>query len=835
MYRKKQIGFFCLNNQTLAKESYQYDVAGNRTVRIVTLYQDTTPLKEIATYWEYDLAGHMIKQIESGDKITKYAYDCRGNLIEKMLPSGLLMTYTYDGIGRITELKSFDQTVHYCYRYLFGSQPTEIQDLVTGSRLIREYNSSGQLLSEINPYGLKTQWNYDEQGHCIKTTLPDNSQIAYIYAGSHLSSVERRSKEGAVLYAHHYLDFDPNGHVCKESLIHAGVQCSQRDELERPLTQHSPWLTQTLSYGPSGLVKTQTNSLLGDQSFTYDFLSQLIQENEDKHPFDSLGNPLNCQINDRNELLATPYCNLDYDPDGNLKQKKAPEQTTHYNYDALGRLRLITTPDKETLYEYDPLSRLISKTIKTTSLTTQVLYLHDHQNEIGTCSQEGTILELKVLGLGIQGDVGAAIAIEIGEEIFAPLHDFNGHIIALVAKDGSLHESTSVDAFGRKLIGRISLNPWCFSSKRQEGNLIYFGHRFYDLDLGRWLTPDPAGFVDSPNLYLYVLNNPLNRLDLFGLSSELINDGLIQIDVLASQLPKTANTEKMVTGTLKAKSGVTTDFFIIGSNWHLLHFSAEELQATHVDLSKHFLEMFAPDVPGIQLITVVNGVNTTFAEAQDMGWNIRETTQDVSWIIGTHNPTVGPFADVWRAGQELINVDTPATVLLRQFLVATARGLDNINPKAKWLHESHSEGGLQTAKSIQKMTPDEQALMHNHMISLSFAPARPISKKYTVDAINVYSNRDLITGPLAKPFLNDPNYDIRFVKPVREGNISAFGQMADVCMETDSEAYYYYTASECAARSLYEHGFLNPTLQGQLIGRTQDMRNQYGFYNGQIR
>ena len=43
--------------------------------------------------------------------------------------------------------------------------------------------------------------------------------------------------------------------------------------------------------------------------------------------------------------------------------------------------------------------------------------------------------------------------------------------------------------------------------------LIYFGQRYYDPNLSRWLTPDPAGPLDSSNLYQYVFNNPLAYLD----------------------------------------------------------------------------------------------------------------------------------------------------------------------------------------------------------------------------------------------------------------------------------------------------------------------------------
>ena len=41
-------------------------------------------------------------------------------------------------------------------------------------------------------------------------------------------------------------------------------------------------------------------------------------------------------------------------------------------------------------------------------------------------------------------------------------------------------------------------------------------HRFYDPDLGRWISRDPleqAEFLQGPNLYTYVKNNPINFYD----------------------------------------------------------------------------------------------------------------------------------------------------------------------------------------------------------------------------------------------------------------------------------------------------------------------------------
>ena len=41
-----------------------------------------------------------------------------------------------------------------------------------------------------------------------------------------------------------------------------------------------------------------------------------------------------------------------------------------------------------------------------------------------------------------------------------------------------------------------------------------------DPKIGSWLTPDPLGFVDGPNVYAYVHNNPLTHIDPYGLRSE---------------------------------------------------------------------------------------------------------------------------------------------------------------------------------------------------------------------------------------------------------------------------------------------------------------------------
>jgi RHS repeat-associated protein len=79
--------------------------------------------------------------------------------------------------------------------------------------------------------------------------------------------------------------------------------------------------------------------------------------------------------------------------------------------------------------------------------------------------------------------------------------------------------------FGEKLgadwaaPGFVDRNPFRFSTKYTdvETGLVYYGHRYYDPKLGRFLGRDPLGEAGGNNLYGFVRNNPVNRWDILGM------------------------------------------------------------------------------------------------------------------------------------------------------------------------------------------------------------------------------------------------------------------------------------------------------------------------------
>jgi len=54
----------------------------------------------------------------------------------------------------------------------------------------------------------------------------------------------------------------------------------------------------------------------------------------------------------------------------------------------------------------------------------------------------------------------------------------------------------------------------------RESGLYFYRARYYDPSLGRFVSQDPIGITDDVNLYAYVGNNAINRVDPTGLTCE---------------------------------------------------------------------------------------------------------------------------------------------------------------------------------------------------------------------------------------------------------------------------------------------------------------------------
>ncbi len=792
-----------------------YDRSGNRVRLQSSVFEGTEKTRLHTLTFAYDALGRLIEEKQPDGSATTFSYDAHDNIEERVLPSGVHLWTSTDAAGRLLFQKSSDGTLHTTWHYDQGPDPHTIVDHVLHRTVTHMTNRFGNPVQECTPDGNTLFWEYDALGRCTRLTLPDGSCIAKTYLGAHLRSVARIAPDGKEFYAHRYTRFDPNGHVAIEEMISSlGTIESARDLLERPTHQEGPFLHQGAAYGPSGLVMQTENSLLKNKTYAYDALDQLIQAEEAAYRFDSLGNPARVPHDGAGRPLSSNEHTLCYDANGNPQSIGSPSAETFYTYDALGRLTSITEPlVKRILLSYDPLSRLYDEEVLTYAeggwqSKGRRLFLHDGDTEIGSLSPSGDLLELKVLGLGVKGDIGAAVAIEVQGEVFAPLSDFSGHIIALVTTSGHIRERYPMDPFGRMVPPDDALiNPWRFCSKRTLHGFVVFKERLYAPALSRWLTPDPAGCAEGPNLYLYVLNSPLNRLDRFGLLSE----ALMPLPRIEISIPDIMHvTSESILKGVGIFGEVRVDLYISGAFLSRVIPNPEDLAVGKINIYPHMVQHMPKEGSACCLISVGNGIRTSLKEFASYQQSLLDRIPEGTPIISLHNPTGGFFYDYDRVKKEMMHLETDSVVRERQFLVVLSDALYKVNPSAVWLYFGHSERGLLSLRAIEGMTDEQKQKIHSQLFYIGVGPAAPMPKDLALDAFNVYSDKDYITLSFGKPFLNRSGYDIRIVKSL----------------------------TPCKERILWiaDHAFLGPTYQIDGVQEgIGEIRKNYGFYNIQTR
>ncbi|MDX9701456.1 MAG: RHS repeat-associated core domain-containing protein [Candidatus Auribacterota bacterium] len=155
-------------------------------------------------------------------------------------------------------------------------------------------------------------------------------------------------------------------------------------------------------------------------------------------------------------------------------------------------------------------------------------FLYDAGRLIAEYNASGKVFAQYIHGSGLGGDVGSLLFAQkltgSGEETSVEtsyyFHNWRGDVVAVTGESGNPLDTYRYSAFGEVIEqSGASDNDILFSSKRYHGAtaLSYFGARYYDASLGRFISRDPLGFVDGPNEYIFVKNNPLMFIDEWGL------------------------------------------------------------------------------------------------------------------------------------------------------------------------------------------------------------------------------------------------------------------------------------------------------------------------------
>lgn len=737
----------------LSHQELRYDAIGNCTKEIDSVIYNGEIQRQLITCWDYNAANQMVSQIEAigtpEQKRTMYEYNEFGQKSAHIKSDGTRLYYTYHPLGHLASLSSSDNSITYQYTYNRNGQPIQIID--PSGITERSYDSAGNVVKETLSHGCTLSYEHDCLHRLTSITLPDQSAIQYRYDSLYLKGIDRIS-DGKMIYTHEYEKHDPSGKVLESILPNqAGRMRFHYDLLGRTTAFESQGLTQKeIQYDAIGnLTHYESHDPQGTltHNFRYDPLYQLIEEKGFKdhtYAFDSLHNRVAKNnkfhtFNALNQLLHQGNSHYAYDLNGNLIKQQTENEVIEYSYDALDRLIAVSKGKERISYAYDSFNRRLSKTVNGSTEE----YFYRDQNEIGIL-KEGKITALRILGNGKGAEIGAAIALEINTQLYVPIHDHNGNVRVLMDSNGAAIETYRYTTFGEETIydsegnaveKSVVGNPWRFSSKHvdDETGFIYFGRRYYAPDIGRWVTPDPLGFDEGPNLYAYVMNSPLTHCDLYGLAingSQAIRDYSFNYSLMdQSPLRETRyrGFDTNVGGSADRFHKLASDRFdrsrrsrnrSVGPK---VTFQSYEHNYP-VDQRSCIFDLGKPELPDGMEIGFINGICTTLKEAKDNA-NILSEMAGGCNVHGVNNATGGLYSDLTEC---IMGRDYIATEPVKELHRTWNRFFRNrVNDDISLMVVCHSQGTIDVKNALLSYPKS----LRTQILVVAIAPAAYISKR----------------------------------------------------------------------------------------------------------
>jgi len=235
-----------------------------------------------------------------------------------------------------------------------------------------------------------------------------------------------------------------------------------------------------------------------------------------------------------------------YDGNGNrmtqVEQNDGISEQTVYGYDPMNRLRMFEVsghgaPQRHE-YDYDGYNRAAERRYVDGALVEAKSYVYDETNwllevvgNIDTYHDDGAVLE------EYDASDGSLLAYyEYADRLVALVqpqqtqyyhHDALGSTIGLTDQYGNDAKSYHLDPWGNiRWETGSSINRHIFTGKQHDANtgLVYFGARYYDPEVGRFITQD--SYLGEPNTppslhrYLYAYSNPTVYIDLQGYAAQ---------------------------------------------------------------------------------------------------------------------------------------------------------------------------------------------------------------------------------------------------------------------------------------------------------------------------
>jgi len=558
-------GFGRLTSVTNAENEttlYEYDLLNN-------VSKMTTNGGSVFEY-RYDILNNLIEQIDALGQSEKFAYDVFGRLIKSIdkngvetsvsyvnktaLPDVITKTksgvasegtdFTYNAFGNVTNKKDLLTQKQIGYTYTYDQKPLTVVD--NGKTMTYTYDTNNYLHSVTDYFNNVSTYTYNNVGQVIGISR-GNDTYQYTYTPRGYLQSETR---GGIVTGYEYTNVGLLEKLTNTTVDNSPINSytyeydAAGNQTKKTETKGDASIVESYTYDSIGRLESITagnelteylydaNGNRSTQTVTTDGVQNLVIE----YDYD-LQNRLTEQISQRNG--ETEHKKYAYDNNGNLYSEmtsvvKADAGLTEHSIVKTGDVaqfpavklyrynlsnQLVSYQDDngtKATYAYNPDGMRSSKTVNgnTTSYYYNGMYaVNEEQN--GELTATNILGANGIIGRTVQGSTGYFVK--------------NGHgdVIQARTTDGTILGNYDYDPWGNSTFADGTWNnPIRYAGEYtdDETGLIYLRARYYDSDIGRFISEDPA--KDGLNWYVYCGNNPIAFVDPTG----MIKDGDDELD-----------------------------------------------------------------------------------------------------------------------------------------------------------------------------------------------------------------------------------------------------------------------------------------------------------------
>ena len=499
-----------VTDPALQVTQYEYDARSNVTAVTDALSQRYE--------FGYDALSRVISATRAGTMMS-FAYDAVGNRIQRTDYNNMSTNYTYDALNRLIKITYPDDSL---VSYSYDNLSQLIAATNINGRVSFVYDSLGRVTSTTDMWGQVLNYIYDANDRRTRMSFGTTTNATYTYDA--LNRLTKITDNGnlAITYAH-----DATSKVTSRALPNGVVTTYTYDGLGR-LTRSKDAKGKTViadnnyTYNNAGNI-TQNINQSGTHTYAYDGLDRLTAATYTGNPnesysYDGVGNrssshqSASYSYQPSNRLTGTSTASYLYNNNGNMIAKSDVSGTSQFAWDFENRLVQAVTPSAGTVsYKYDALGRLVQRAPSTGASTN---FIYDGNDIVKDSNSDGSTVEY-LNGPGIDNKIRQKGATSKTTYYF--IQDHLGSTTALTGTTGKLVERITYDGFGNS--AGSAKTRYGFTGRERDSltGLMYYRARFYDPQLGRFISEDPIGLAGGINQFAYVGNNPQNRIDPSGL------------------------------------------------------------------------------------------------------------------------------------------------------------------------------------------------------------------------------------------------------------------------------------------------------------------------------